>query len=75
MCIKGRIQTDSYEKDGRTVYTTDVIADTYNGVEFLGNTTNGSQMSEQPREPEQPKEPEQQMGFTALKDEEDEIPF
>ncbi len=31
--ITGRIQTGSYEKDGRTVYTTDVIA---NRVEFLG---------------------------------------
>lgn len=31
--IEGRIQTGSYEKDGRKVYTTDVIA---NRVEFLG---------------------------------------
>lgn len=31
--ITGRIQTGSYEKDGRTIYTTDVIA---NRVEFLG---------------------------------------
>lgn len=30
--IEGRIQTGSYEKDGRKVYTTDVIADR---VEFL----------------------------------------
>lgn len=30
--ITGRIQTGRYEKDGRTVYTTDVIADR---VEFL----------------------------------------
>ena len=30
--IEGRIQTGSYEKDGRKVYTTDVIA---NRVEFL----------------------------------------
>ena len=30
--IEGRIQTGSYEKDGKTVYTTDVLA---NRVEFL----------------------------------------
>lgn len=30
--IQGRIQTGSYEKDGRTIYVTDVIADR---VEFL----------------------------------------
>jgi single-strand DNA-binding protein len=37
--VTGRIQTGSYEKDGRKVYTTDVIADR---VEFLGKG-NGSQ--------------------------------
>lgn len=30
--VTGRIQTGSYEKDGKTVYTTDVVADR---VEFL----------------------------------------
>lgn len=30
--IEGRIQTGSYEKDGRTIYTTDIVADR---VEFL----------------------------------------
>lgn len=34
--IQGRIQTGSYEdKDGKTVYTTDVIADK---IEFLGSS-------------------------------------
>ena len=33
ICVQGRIQTGKYEKDGRTVYTTDVVADR---VEFLG---------------------------------------
>ena len=32
--VAGRIQTGSYEKDGRTVYTTEVIA---NNVEFLSS--------------------------------------
>lgn len=31
--VTGKIQTGSYEKDGRKVYTTDVIA---SSVEFLG---------------------------------------
>lgn len=38
--IQGRIQTGSYKnKDGQTVYTTDVIA---NNVEFLGGAQAGS---------------------------------
>ena len=36
--VTGRIQTGSYEKDGRKVYTTDVIADR---VEFLGGNSSG----------------------------------
>ena len=35
VAVNGRIQTGSYEKDGRTVYTTEVIA---NKVEFLGGS-------------------------------------
>lgn len=38
MAVRGRIQTGSYKnRDGQTVYTTDVVADMYNGVEFLGS--------------------------------------
>lgn len=37
VAVNGRIQTGSYkDKDGKTVYTTDVIA---NNVEFLGGKT------------------------------------
>lgn len=36
VAVVGRIQTGSYEKDGRTVYTTDVIA---NNVEYLSTRT------------------------------------
>ena len=37
VAVNGRIQTGSYkDKDGKTVYTTDVIA---NNVEFLGGRT------------------------------------
>ena len=38
VAITGRIQTGSYEKDGRTVYTTDVIA---SNVEFLSSGQQG----------------------------------
>ena len=37
--VTGRIQTGSYEKDGVTHYTTDVIA---NSVEFLNTKTSGA---------------------------------
>ena len=43
VAVMGRIQTGSYEKDGRTVYTTDVIA--YN-VEYLS-----TRPTEKPSEP------------------------
>lgn len=39
VAVNGRIQTGSYEKDGRTVYTTEVIA---NNVEFLGGGSGNS---------------------------------
>lgn len=34
VAVNGKLQTGSYEKDGRKVYTTDVIADT---IEFLSS--------------------------------------
>lgn len=39
LAIMGYIQTGSYEKDGRTVYTTDIIT---NRVEFLGSKSDSS---------------------------------
>lgn len=47
--ITGRIQTGSYEKDGRTVYTTDVVA---NRIEFLGGARNESNNEAEPVEVE-----------------------
>lgn len=38
VAIQGRIQTGSYEKDGKKIYTTDVVADR---VEFLGSKPEG----------------------------------
>ncbi len=61
--ITGRIQTGSYEKDGRTVYTTDVIA---SRVEFLGGRTAEAD------DGEPSKDPEQISGFEAV---EGDIPF
>lgn len=60
--ITGRIQTGSYEKDGRTIYTTDVIA---NRVEFLGG---GNQQQAQA----QPQQQAAMEGYSAL---DDDIPF
>ncbi|WP_036729647.1 single-stranded DNA-binding protein [Peptoniphilus mikwangii] len=39
--VQGRIQTGSYERDGHTVYTTDVMVDT---MEFLDTVQQGQQM-------------------------------
>ena len=64
--ITGRIQTGSYEKDGRTVYTTDVIA---SRVEFLGGRIAEADDGEPSRRVESP---EQMGGFVAV---EGDIPF
>jgi single-strand DNA-binding protein len=65
--IQGRIQTGSYKnKDGVTVYTTDVIAER---VEFL-------EWGDKQREfrPEDENQTPESMGFQALEDDDD-IPF
>ena len=41
--VDGRIQTGSYEKDGRTIYTTDVVAD---NVEFLGGRSDNNRSNQ-----------------------------
>ena len=38
--IEGRIQTGSYEKEGRTIYTTDVVV---SGLTFIGSSQGGGQ--------------------------------
>ncbi|MFQ8697163.1 MAG: single-stranded DNA-binding protein [Peptoniphilus harei] len=37
--VEGRIQTGSYEKDGRRIYTTDVLV---NSITFVGSKNNNS---------------------------------
>ena len=63
VAIQGHIQTGSYEKDGRKVYTTDVVADR---VEFLewGDRSQSSSQGSSVGIPE---------GFQAIDD--DDIPF
>lgn len=60
--ITGRIQTGSYEKDGRKIYTTDVVA---SRVEFLGGKSSDAESTAQ----ESIDTPE---GFEAL---DDDVPF
>lgn len=67
--VQGRIQTGSYtNKDGRTVYTTDVVADR---VEFLewGNKNDSGGAQQPAGAPEPPAAPE---GFSYS---DDDIPF
>lgn len=60
--IEGRIQTGSYKnKDGATVYTTDVIADRVEFIEWASK-----KKSEENQIPE---------GFVAMKEDDDDIPF
>ena len=70
--ITGRIQTGSYEKDGKKVYTTDVIADR---VEFLdrGNSGSDSQGSTISNPFESSVADDLPSGFQKLTD--DDIPF
>ena len=59
LAIYGHIHTDSYEKDGKKVYTTDVIADR---VELMGK----AEKTEKPKQ-------DAPSGFAELTD--DDIPF
>lgn len=43
VAIEGRIQTGSYEKDGRKIYTTDVIANRVEFIETKKAAENGNQ--------------------------------
>ena len=74
VAVTGRIHTDSYEKDGRKVYTTEVYADR---VEFLDRgdrqgsaSGNGGGYSQNAPAPANPSVPD---GFSSLTD--DDIPF
>ena len=65
VAVQGRIQTGSYkDKDGKTVYTTDVVADR---VEFLGS--NNGEKNEKESYPERAEMPD---SFTEI---DDDVPF
>ena len=66
--VTGRIQTGSYDKDGKRVYTTDVIADR---VEFLDRGNSGSESNVSTMD--NPFDDEIPSGFAKLTD--DDIPF
>ena len=62
--VQGRIQTGSYtNKEGATVYTTDVVADR---VEFL-------EWGDKPAKTEEPQQQEMPEGFRAISD--SDVPF
>lgn len=79
VCIRGRITTGSYEKNGQKIYTTDIIAE---DVEFL-SANEPQQDRAQRDEPQQKPQPQQQeeqesmygmpQGF--VETEEEDIPF
>lgn len=46
VAVNGKITTSSYEKEGHKIYTTEVTADMYDGVEFLDKKQGGSQSNE-----------------------------
>lgn len=45
VAVNGKITTSSYEKNGQKVYTTEVTADMYGGVEFLDKKQGGNNQS------------------------------
>ena len=61
--IQGRIQTGSYQKDGVTVYTTDVVADRVEFLEWKDKNKPAQEPAQQSYAPE---------GFSAI---DEEIPF
>ncbi len=46
VAVNGKITTSNYEKNGQKIYTTEVTADMYDGVEFLDKKQGGSQSNE-----------------------------
>jgi len=69
--ITGRIQTGSYEKDGKRIYTTDVLADRVEFLDRAGDRQEGGYQSQNPGN--QRSEGVLPGGFEQLT--EDDIPF
>jgi len=47
VAISGKLQNSNYEKDGVKHYKTEIIADNFGGIEFLGGKENSSGNSNQ----------------------------
>jgi single-strand DNA-binding protein len=51
VAVSGKLTTRSYDgKDGKKVYVTEVVADMYDGVQFLDSKKQGGQTQEEPAE-------------------------
>lgn len=76
ICVQGRIQTGKYETEGRTVFTTEVLA---SRIEFLDpkqsatEPSNNQSAGAPPSSVSKPQTNDAPEGFTALTD--DDIPF
>lgn len=69
--IESHVKTGSYEKDGRTIYTTEFIVDS---IEFLTSAQSQGQQGQQGQEPQTGQAPPAATGgFTEVDDEE--LPF
>jgi len=80
VAVEGRIQTGSYEdKDGKTVYTTDVIANRIEFVEKKAKEPSFGGNFDQPENDTQKlppkKETEVPEGFSSFEDDDDDVPF
>lgn len=64
LAVEGHINTGSYEKDGRKIYTTDVIVDRMEFISSLKETDSA--------QPDAPAQTPEQAGFAAM---DDDIPF
>ena len=70
--VVGRIQTGSYEKDGRKVYTTEIIA---NEVEFLDSRNKSGEGSGNKAGGPKPKEEDTDLSEFEMIDDDEDIPF
>lgn len=68
--IQGRVQTGKYEKDGRTIYTTDILADRVDFLDWGDKTEGGGEKQSFDNKKPSSDVPE---GFGMLTD--DDIPF
>tara|TARA_R110000868_G_scaffold69364_7_gene204360 strand:+ start:990 stop:1412 length:423 start_codon:yes stop_codon:yes gene_type:complete len=67
--IEGKLQTDTYEKDGHKMYTTKIVA---REIKFLTPKGGGQPQQQQQSKPQQPPEPQHQQAFIPNYDD---IPF